>query len=505
MFEALGAAASITFQPENILYAVLGFLIGAIGGAMPGIGGPLVLTLMMPFTIGMTPESAMILLIGAYTGGQYAGSIPSILINTPGNSSSAAAVFDGYPLAKQGEGVTAIAVSATASGIGSILGGILLISIAPLLMALVLLFGSPEFFMLGVVGLAVIVSISRGSLIKGLIAGALGALVASVGTSLIRAQPRYTMGVPELYDGINLVAAFIGVFAVAEMMRLAGQKGGAITAALSKTGSRIKGILWTLKEWVTLLKSTAIGIALGVVPGEGGTVAAFVAYGEAKRSSKEPERYGKGHPGGLVACDAANNSVISGSLVPTLAFGIPGSNQAAILLAALMLHAVRPGPNMFGDEIVLTYTMILAVIVGGVVTLALGIGLAKQLGLLSLVPTAILIPCVIVISMLGAYVLAFNWVLAVQALVFGIIGYTLIRFGFSVVPFILGLILGPLAELNLSRTVQLSGDTNVVLFILQRPLSLILFVIVLILLFSDPLKRHVPWKRLAFGRGGSTR
>ncbi|NYS24267.1 tripartite tricarboxylate transporter permease [Rhodobacteraceae bacterium 2376] len=489
MFEALGAAAAVTLQPDNIWYAILGFLIGAVGGAMPGIGGPLVLTLMMPFTIGMSPESAMILLIGAYTGGQYAGSIPSILINTPGNSSSAAAVFDGYPLAKQGEGVTAIAVSATASGIGSILGGILLILIAPLLMQLVMLFGSPEFFMLGVVGLAVIVSISRGSLLKGLIAGALGALVASIGTSLIRAQPRYTMGIPELYDGINLVAAFIGVFAVAEMMRLAGQRGGSIAAALSKTGSRIKGIWWTLKEWWTLLKSTAIGIALGVVPGEGGTVAAFVAYGEAKRSSKEPERYGKGHPGGLVAADAANNSVISGSLVPTLAFGIPGSNQAAILLAALMLHAVRPGPDMFGADIQLTYTMILAVIVGGVATLVLGLAFAKQLGLLSLVPTAILIPCVIVVSMLGSYVLAFNFMLTLQALVFGIIGYTMIRFGFSVVPFILGLILGPLAELNLSRTVQLAGDQNVIWFILQRPLSMILFLIILVLLFSDPIKR----------------
>jgi putative tricarboxylic transport membrane protein len=503
MIDSYLEAGRIILQFDNLFYAVLGFLVGAIGGAIPGVGGPLVLTLMMPFTIGMSAEAAMILLIGGYTGGQYAGSVPAILINTPGNSSSAAAVFDGYPLAKQGEAVTAISVSATASGIGSILGGLFLIAIAPVLVQIVLLFGSPEFFMLAVVGLAVIVTISRGSLIKGLISGALGALVASIGTSLIRAQPRYNFGIAELYDGINLVAAFIGVFAVAEMMRLASQE-GAIASALSTTGSRIKGIWWTLKEWVTLLKSTVLGIVLGVVPGEGGTVAAFVAYGEAKRSSKEPERYGKGHPGGLVAADAANNSVISGALVPTLAFGIPGSNQAAILLAALMLHAVRPGPAMFDQDIVLTYTMILAVIVGGIVTLVLGIGLAKQLGLLSIVPTPILVPCVIVVSMLGAYVVAFNWMLTVQALLFGVLGYTLIRFGFSVVPFILGLILGPLAELNLNRTYQIAGDQNVLWFILQRPLSAIMAVMVVFLLLSEPLRGKVQLSRLLRRGGGET-
>jgi putative tricarboxylic transport membrane protein len=204
------------------------------------------------------------------------------------------------------------------------------------------------------------------------------------------------------------------------------------------------------------------------------------------------------------AADAANNSVISGALVPTLAFGIPGSNQAAILLAALMLHAVRPGPAMFDQDIVLTYTMILAVIVGGIVTLVLGIGLAKQLGLLSIVPTPILVPCVIVVSMLGAYVVAFNWMLTVQALLFGVLGYTLIRFGFSVVPFILGLILGPLAELNLNRTYQIAGDQNVLWFILQRPLSAIMAVMVVFLLLSEPLRGKVQLSRLLRRGGGET-
>jgi putative tricarboxylic transport membrane protein len=484
------AALAFLFQWENLIFAALGFLVGCIGGAMPGIGGPLTLTLMMPFILPLSTEAGMITLIGGYTGVAYAGSVPAILMNTPGSPGSAAAAFDGYPMAKRGEGVTAISISATASGFGSIVGGLFLVALSPVLIQFVLMFGSVEYFMLAVLGLSTIVMASGKSVIKGLIAAVLGCLVASIGTSTIRAVPRYTLGIPELYDGVDLVAAFIGIFAVGEMMRLAGLRGSSIAEALSATGSRITGMKLAVKEWRIALKTAVMGVLLGTVPGQGATVTNFLAYAEARRSSKHPEQFGKGAPAGIVAVDSSNNAVIGGSLVPTVAFGIPGSGTTAILLVALLLSGVRPGPNMFDEDIVLTYTMIGAVMVGGIMSFTIGVVLAKQFSIVTVVPNHILIPTVIVVSMLGTYVIGFNHVLVVQALVFGLMGYFLIRFNFPIIAFILGLILGPLAELNLARAYQVSGG-NIPMVFLERPVSRILVFLTLFVLIWPPLSPRI--------------
>ena len=484
------SALVFLFQWQILIWAVIGFLVGCIGGAMPGIGGPLTLTLMMPFVLPLSTEAGMIILIGGYTGLAYAGSVPAILMNTPGSPGSAAAAFDGYPMAKRGEGVTAISISATASGFGSVVGGLFLIALSPVLVRFVLLFGSVEYFMLAVLGLSTIVMASGKSVIKGLIAAVLGCLVASIGTSTIRALPRFTQGVPELYDGVDLVAAFIGVFAVGEMMRLAGLRGSSIAEALSATGSRMKGMRLAAKEWRIALKTAIMGILIGTIPGQGATVTNFLAYAEARRSSKNPEEYGKGAPGGIVAVDSSNNATISGSLVPTIAFGIPGSGTTAILLVALLLSGIRPGPNMFDEDIVLTYTMIGAVIIGGLMSFTVGVLLAKQFSIVTLVPNHILIPAVMSVSLIGAYVIGFNHILVWQALAFGLLGYFLIRFNFPIIAFILGLILGPLAELNLARAVQVSGG-NVPMVFVQRPVSLVLVILTVFVLVWPPLAPRV--------------
>lgn len=473
-------AFGILFQPHNILIAVVGFLVGTFGGMVPGVGGALTLALLVPFTLGMGPESAVILLAGAYTGTMYGGGIPAILLNTPGNSSSAAVTFDGYEMAKQGKAVTAISASAAASSIGSFLGGLFLIAISPVLVSFVLLFGSPEFFMLALVGLATVVIASSGSVVKGLIAGAFGALLTTVGSNVIGAEIRYGFGFTELYEGVNLVAAFIGVFALAEMLRLAGQS-GSIAGAAEITGSRVEGVVQTLRHWFTSLKSTAIGIFIGAIPGEGGTVANFLAYVEAKRSSNDPDSFGKGNIAGVIAPESSNNATISGALVPTLAFGIPGSTTTAILLGGLLLQGLRPGPEMFEENIVVTYTLFGSVMVGAAITLVIGVGFASWFGRVPTIPNGILIPCVITVSLVGAYAAKLNYFHVWQVIFFGFVGYLLIRFGFPIIAFILGIILGPLAEENFYRTYQITGGDVTTAFF-TRPLSLAMVVLVVFLL-----------------------
>lgn len=476
LLEAIG----ILLQPQNLMYAVVGFLVGTLGGIIPGVGGALTLSLLIPFTLAMGPESAVILLAGAYTGTMYGGGIPAILLNTPGNSSSAAVTFDGYEMAKQGRAVTAISASATASSIGSFLGGVFLIAISPVLVSFVLLFGSPEFFMLALVGLATVVIASSGSVIKGLIAGAFGALLTTVGSNVMSAETRYAFGFPELYEGVNLVAAFIGVFAVGEMLRLAGQS-GSIAERLEIRGSRLEGIRETFRHWFISLKATVIGVFIGTLPGEGGTVANFLSYVEAKRSSNDPDSFGKGNVAGVIAPESSNNATISGALVPTLSFGIPGSSSTAILLGGLLLQGLRPGPEMFEENIVVTYTLFGSVLVGAVITFVLGVGLATWFGRVPTVPNGILIPCVIAIALVGTYTAEFNYFFVWQVLAFGFIGYVLVRFGFPIIAFILGIILGPLAEENFYRTFQITGgDVSTVFF--TRPLSLAMIFLVLFLL-----------------------
>lgn len=465
----LWSALGSLLEPATLLLAVVGFVIGGIGGVIPGIGAPLTLTLIVPFTLGLEPTAALVLLIGAYSGSAYAGSIPSILINTPGTPSSAAAALDGYPLARQGQATMAISISATASALGSLIGGVFLILVLPVLVLVVLQFGSVEFLMLALVGLITIALASSGSMRKGILAGALGALLGAVGSTNVSADVRYDLGFLELSSGIAVVPAFIGVFAVAEMLRLAGEDN--VPKQLVKAaGSRLRGITETLKHWVIVVRSSTIGIICGIVPGEGGTVGSFLSYLDAKRSSSEPERYGKGHPGGVVAVEASNNSVISGALVPTLAFGIPGNATTAILLGALLLQGVQPGPEMLGADIGITYVIIGAVLIGAVLSFILGVSLAGSFSAVTQVPNQVLIPVVLAVSLTAAYVAEFNYFDVLVALAFGALGFVLIKYGYSIIAFVMGLLLGPLAETNLYRTYLLS-DGDVFGQILGQPIA----------------------------------
>jgi putative tricarboxylic transport membrane protein len=484
--------------PTALGYAVLGFVVGAIGGAIPGINIVLTMTLLIPFTFNLTPTQTVILLISCYVGGEYSGSIPAILINTPGTPSSAAVVLDGYPMAKQGLGARAIGISATASGVGNLIGGLFLLAVAPVLAQVVLTFGSPEFFLLAVLGLATIVSTVDGSLRQAGIAAALGALIATVGVSTLSANPRFTFDSPYLYDGISLTPAFIGIFAIAEMLRLAAQRESITSTLLSASGSSRHGFTDAMRHWRSMLRGSAIGIFVGAIPGQGGAVANFLSYTAEQQSSREPERFGKGHPAGIAGPEAANNSVIGAALVPTIGLGIPGSGSTAVILTALLLQGVRPGPQLFVEDLVLVQVIIGTVLVGGILTFLFGFGLARPLALLSRIPLSILIPVVTCLSLVGVYAEELSPVTIGSAVVLGFVGFALVRFGYSPVAFVLGLILGPIAEENLARVVQLSGGAPWLEFV-TRPVSVIIIALIVLVLVRPSLRRRTLRKRQAVG------
>lgn len=485
-------ALQVLFTPEALFLAVLGYLVGCLGGALIGIGGALTTALVIPFTIGMSPEHAMIILIGVYTGVSYAGSVPAILINTPGSPSSAASAFDGYPMAMSGQASKAIAISATASAMGAFFGGIALIAALPVLGKIALQFGSPEFLMFGVFGLASIVAASEAGMIKGFSAGILGALLASVGASLLDARPRFTFGIPDLYDGFDLVAVMIGVFAFAEMVRISGRS-GSLTDRLSIRGNWLDGVKATLRRWASVVRGTGLGIVVGLIPGEGATVATFMSYITERQVSREPESFGKGSEAGVAGPEAANNSVIAGALVPTLSFGIPGSVATALLLSGLQLQGVRPGPELLNENATLVYTIAGSILIGAVLTLLLGITLSKPLAQLTAIPIPALVPFVTVMSVVGVYAAEFNYFHVVVALGAGALGYALVRFDYPIVAFLLGFIVGPLAEENFMRSWQITGGE--IHLILLRPICAVLAVLTILIMCRPLLSRLVRFVR----------
>lgn len=488
-------ALANSFTPEILIWIVLGFLLGSFVGAVPGIGPELGILLVLPFTLGMEPHTALVFLVAIYTGGEYGGSIPAILLNTPGTASAAAVTIDGYAMSRQGKGVTALSISGTASALGNIIGGGIVLAALPLMALVVLLFGTPEYFMMAMLGLCTIAMVSSGGLLKGLMIAALGGLLATVGSNALIVDRRFTMGFIELNEGIALVPAFVGLFAIAEMVKIS-IKGGVVDKAedgsgVASTPGRLEGFLYTLRRWPQVIKSSVLGFLIGVMPGQGGTVANYMAYMEAKASSKTPEKFGKGAWDGVLAPEAANNAVIPGSLVPTLTFGIPGSASSAVLLGGLLMHGMRPGATMFDQNLDVTYSIFLSIVISAVFIIAIGTGLANHIGKVPNIPVGILVPLIIAVSLIGTYSVEQNYFHVFQALLFGGVGLALFRFGFPIIPFILGFILGPIAELNLSRSMLISSG-NPMIF-LERPLSLVLVllsVFVLALPFIKSLKER---------------
>lgn len=474
----------------TILLIPLGVLIGIVGGALPGVGGALTIAIVIPFTITMPGPTAIVFLIAIYNGVMYGGSISSVLFNVPGTASAAATTLEGYPLTKQGRAIDALTISAISSGIGDLLSGLTVLLLLPVMVTVVLLFGTPEYFLIAMFGLALIIVISDGSFLKDAMAGGFGALLATVGVAPMSPTARFTFGSFALYEGINFVAALIGIFAISEMLRLS-QLDGSISREGGVTGSVMAGVKQVLMKPLTILKSTAIGLFIGAVPGSGGSVATFIAYGESKRSSSDSEKFSQGAEEGLVATESANNASVSGSLIPTLTFGIPGSTTTAVLLGALLLHGVRPGPALFGEQIELTYSIFVTIVLCSLLIIGFGLVAVRWAGYITTVNTDLIIPIILVLSVLGTYSINANYVDVFVILATGVIGYLMSNHGYSLVALLLGLILGPIAEENLYRSLQLSNGSFDIF--LSTPLRIVLVALTVIAVVGPYLQPTIKW------------
>ncbi len=483
--QAFGLALEILFSWPTMGFVIGGVLLGIFIGSLPGLGPDLGMAVMLPLTLPLSGVDAIILLVGVYSGALYGGSISAILINVPGTAASAATTFDGYPMAQKGQALVALTTSASASSIGGFFTIIALFVLSPVLIAIVLAFGTPEYFLMAVLGLAMIAVIARGSMLKGLLMGAFGFLLATIGVAPMVFQQRYTFGSVALYDGIDFVAVLIGLFAIAEMFKLANQEGG-ISGGAELTGNILDGVRNVFNHKLLMLKSAFIGMGIGSIPGAGATVSNFLSYAEAVRSIPEPDvPFGEGSAEGLIASEASNNGTVGGSLIPTMSFGIPGSASTAVLLGGLLMHGLRPGPQLFAEQLEITYSVFLALMVGNVIILAVGLGFVSYASYLTRIDTELIVPVVLVLAMTGSFALRRNWLDPVTILVLGVIGFYMFKHDYSVIAFVLGVILGPIAEENFHRSLVLS-DGSYAIFVTQ-PLSLLLVILIVLILFGPAL------------------
>lgn len=462
------AFQTLTTTPA-IFAAIGGVAWGIIGGALPGISPSIALALLLPFTYGMDPVTAIVLLGATYVGAEYGGSIPAILINTPGTNAAAATVVDGYYMHRQGRGGEALGISLQSGVVGGMIGLIFLIVFTEPLSRVALAFNFPAYFALGILGLSVIVSLSNGSLIKGLIAATLGLMISTIGTDPMSGVTRFTFGQPELLTGIQYVIVMVGVFAMSELMMTAN------TADWGKTdGSQTRIKLPSFAKWRKLWKAqgigSGVGIFEGVMPGAGGSIAAFMSYNEAKRWSSEPEKFGKGSEEGVAAPEAANNAVACTALVPVLSFGIPGSNSAAILMGGMLIHGLTPGPMLFQKSSDFVYGLFGGLVVANISQLFLGILMMTPALWLVNRPKPYLMAAIFALVFSGIYSIHNSTYDLYLVLLFGIIGYLLRVFGFPFLPLVLGLVLGYLVEANYRRSLELTAGDHRIFW--ETPISL---------------------------------
>ncbi|MFS4438171.1 tripartite tricarboxylate transporter permease [Paracoccaceae bacterium GXU_MW_L88] len=471
-------------DPGLLLLIVVTTLVGTAIGVLPGLNATTGAALLLPFTLTMDPVGATVVLATIYGSATFAGAITAILINTPGTSASATTCLDGYPLAAKGEAGRALGVATIASTIGGFISIIFLFFAAPLMAGLAYDFGPPEYFALTLFGLSMLATIGGGSAIKNLIAGAFGVLLATVGVDLLTGVERYTFGTNALYDGIGFVPVMIGIFGIAELLRQSTDLDGE-RRLISMRAVKLPSMEDLRRIRTTILRGTGIGTFIGVLPAEGATIASMISYNEARRWSKNKDNFGKGEIEGIAASESANNAAIGGSLVPTLALGIPGSPTAAIILAGLLTQGIQPGPTLFQEQGEFLGVIFAALLVANVLFIAVGIGGAPIFARITLIPERILWPLVFLFSIVGAYAIRQSVVDVIVALAFGLIGHAMIRTGFSVVSLAIGLVLGAMVEQRLGQSIAMFRGDWWLMF--TRPIALVFFVLTAVALFGGPI------------------
>ena len=458
---------------------MIGITIGIFVGVMPGLSASTGLALMVPFTFGMDPLVAIVFLVSIYTSCAYGGTITAIAINTPGTPAAVAVAMDGYELTQQGQPGRALGTSLLANVIGGITGSIILIFFSFPISKIALKFGPPAFFSLAIFGLTIVASMESKNRPKAFFSTALGLLFMTVGLDIINAHPRFTFGRTELFDGFSFIPALIGLFALGEIL-LNIEKDTGVKTAVKTFSSKLPKFseIWLIRK--NIFKGGAIGALVGAVPGAGATIAAFVAYGEAKRSSKNPEMFGKGSLEGIAAPSAAAGASEGGALVPLLTLGIPGSAATAVMIGALTLHNITPGPELFTRNSQLVYALFASLPVGIAFMLLIGYLGTKIWVKLIAAPKSILLPVIIAVAFVGSYAVKNTMFDVYVCFGFGVLGWILRRNGFPTAPMVLAMILGKMAETNF-RQALLAEDTWTIFF--TNPLSLGLLLLAFLSLF----------------------
>jgi putative tricarboxylic transport membrane protein len=436
-----------------------GVLWGILGGALPGISPSIAMALLLPFTVSLPPTIAIVLLASVYVGAEYGGSIPAILIRTPGTNSASATVIDGFEMARQGKAGEALGISLISGLVGGLFGLLVLVLATESLAKVALAFTPAAYFSLGVLGLSVIASLSGGTLLKGLIAACVGLMIAFIGSDPVSGVSRFTFGSADLLDGVKPIIIMVGLFAVTEMLVQIGEPSW---AKADKVSSRLKLPNWAMSK--RLMRPQAIGAAVGtfegVTPGAGGTVAAFMAYSESKRWSKHPEEYGHGSPEGVAAPEAANNVVTATALVPLLSLGIPGSNSAAILMGGFLIHGLQPGPMLFTKAPDVVYGLYGGLFAANIAMLLIGLVILNPCIWLVNRPKHYLIAGILALVMTGVYALHQSVFDIAMALGVGVLGYGMRLLRIPVLPMVLGLVLGYMVESNYRRSLLISGGDH---------------------------------------------
>jgi putative tricarboxylic transport membrane protein len=473
MIASIPEALGLLFTFQGLLALIAGTMLGIVLGALPGIGSTVAVAMILPFTLTMEQAPAILLLIAVYAGSVYGGSISAILINTPGTPQSAATCLDGYPMAQRGEAGKALGWATVASVAGGLTSALLLIFAAPQLAAFALNFGPIETFALILLGLTCIVSVSEGTLVKGLLAGALGLFLSTVGGDPITGEARFTFGDFRLIAGFDLLAVVIGIFALSEVLTRVAAKIEEDPPLVAFTGM----VLPTLAEWRGrlggLAKSVAIGCGIGVLPGTGAATAAFISYAEARRSSPRRANFGKGEPDGLIASESANNAVTGGALIPTMALGIPGDAVTAVMLATLTLHGVSPGVRLMTENPVLIAAIFSGFLVINLLLLPMGMMVSRISAPLLRMRESYMLGAIAMLCFIGVYFVRGNPFDLLVMVCAGAVGFLLRRQGYPMPPLVIGMVLGPTLEISLRHGLILT-DGSFAAFFTGHPIALVL-------------------------------
>ncbi len=486
-FSNLLLGFNVALSPENLVFAFVGCLLGTLIGVLPGIGPVTGVALLIPITYGLEPTTALITMAGVYYGAMYGGSTTSILLNVPGESASTVTCLDGYQMARNGRAGAALGMSALASFFAGTFAVIMVTLIAEPLADFAVTFGPPEYFALTFLGLTMVTSLAGKSMIKGMISAVFGLLVASVGIDTISGGSRFTYGNIYLLDGIGFIGVAVGLFAVAEVLcNLEAPE----TRVFQELKLGFRSLLPTREDWkhafVPMTRGTLIGFLVGALPGAGATVSSFLAYATERKIGKRREKLGTGLIEGVAAPEAANNAATGGAIIHLLTLGIPGSGTTAVMMGALLIHGLRPGPLLFGTNPEFVWGLIASMYIGNVMLVILNLPMIRVWVQLLRIPYNLLVPIILVISAVGVYATDNDMTDVWIMVSFGVIGYLMRKLEFPPAPVVLGLVLGDLVEANLRRSLTMSHGSIDIFF--TRPISAVLIIIALSSLFLPVLR-----------------